>query len=392
MRYYIIAGEASGDLHGSNLIRELKKIDPSAELRCWGGDKMEAAGATLVKHYKELAFMGFTEVLKNLRTIFRNLDICKADILEYKPDALILIDYPGFNLRIAKWARQQALFGTSGSKIIFYISPQVWAWKENRVKMMKQCIDKMLVILPFEKDFYKNKWGWEVEYVGHPLVEVVDEFLMQSQQLAVASGQGEATSITGSQLPTGNWPLIALLPGSRKQEILKKLPIMLQVAEHFPSYQFVVAKAPGLEESFYNELLVPYKNVSSVVNKTYDLLSTAKAALVTSGTATLETALFGVPEVICYKGNAISYQIAKRLIKIKFIGLVNLIMDKEVVKELIQDELTPANLERELNELLNNEAKQKQVKEDYAALKQLLSKGGNASANAAGSIVDFLRP
>ena len=170
MRYYIIAGEASGDLHGSNLIRELKKIDASADIRCWGGNKMEAAGARLVKHYKELAFMGFTEVLKNLRTIFRNLDLCKADILEYKPDALILIDYPGFNLRIAKWAKQQSLFTTSGSKIIFYISPQVWAWKENRVKMMKQCIDKMLVILPFEKDFYKDKWDWEVEYVGHPLV------------------------------------------------------------------------------------------------------------------------------------------------------------------------------------------------------------------------------
>jgi lipid-A-disaccharide synthase len=380
MRYYIIAGEASGDLHGSNLIRELKKADASADIRAWGGDKMQAAGATLVKHYKDLAFMGFTEVLKNLRTIFRNLDLCKTDILQYKPDALILIDYPGFNLRVAKWAKQQALFSPSGCKIIFYISPQVWAWKENRVKMMKQCIDKMLVILPFEKDFYRNKWNWEVEYVGHPLVEVVESF-----KLKVESG------------PTFNiqhstFNIIALLPGSRKQEILKKLPIMLQVAAHFPSYQFVVAKAPGLDESFYNELLEPYQNVSSVVNKTYELLSTAKAALVTSGTATLETALFGVPEVICYKGNALSYQIAKRLIKIKFIGLVNLIIDKEVVKELIQDDLTPANLEHELNELLVNEAKQKQVKEDYAALKQLLSMGGNASANAAKSIVEFLKP
>ena len=379
MRYYIIAGEASGDLHGSNLIRELKKIDASADIRCWGGNKMEAAGARLVKHYKELAFMGFTEVLKNLRTIFRNLDLCKADILEYKPDALILIDYPGFNLRIAKWAKQQSLFTTSGSKIIFYISPQVWAWKENRVKMMKQCIDKMLVILPFEKDFYKDKWDWEVEYVGHPLVEVVESFKLKVETERTSNIQHSTSNI------------IALLPGSRKQEILKKLPIMLQVANHFPSYQFVVAKAPGLDESFYNELLAPHQNVSSVVNKTYALLSTAKAALVTSGTATLETALFAVPEVICYKGNAISYQIAKRLIKIKFIGLVNLIMDKEVVKELIQEDLTPANLERELNELLTNEARQKQVKEDYAALKQLLSKGGNASANAAGSIYGFLK-
>lgn len=376
MRYYIIAGEASGDLHGSNLIRELRKLDTNAGIRCWGGDKMQAAGGELVKHYKDLAFMGFTEVLKNLRTIFRNLDFCKSDILEFKPDALILIDYPGFNLRIAKWAKQQELFKTS--KIIFYISPQVWAWKENRVKSMKECIDKMLVILPFEKDFYKNRWNWDVEYVGHPLVDVIEEFKsgVRSQEFGVGSREAN---------------VIALLPGSRKQEISKKLPIMLQVAQFFPNYQFIVAKAPGLDESFYDEMLKPYNNVSYVSNKTYELLSKASAALVTSGTATLETALFGVPEVICYKGNAVSYQIARRLIKIKFIGLVNLIMDKEVVKELIQDELTSKNLQRELYLLLNDKNKQKQVKDDYASLKSLLSKGGNASKNAATSIVSFLR-
>jgi lipid-A-disaccharide synthase len=369
MKYYIISGEASGDLHGSNLIKELKKKDAAADIRCWGGDKMEAAGATLVKHYKELAFMGFLEVIKNLRTILKNIKFCKEDILQYQPTAIILIDYPGFNLRIAKWAKEQ------GIKVIYYISPQVWAWKENRVKLIKECVDKMLVILPFEKEFYK-KWNYEVEYVGHPLVEVVDEFLNNNQQA------------TNDKPQTTN--MIALLPGSRQQEILKKLPIMLEVAKHFPDYQFVVAKAPGLDDSFYAALLAPYKNVSSVVNKTYELLVQSKAALVTSGTATLETALFAVPEVICYKGSAFSYQIAKRLIKIKFIGLVNLIMDKEVVKELIQDELTVENLKLELNLLLTDETKQQQLKGDYAALKTLLSQGGHASANAAESIYAYL--
>lgn len=372
MKYYIIAGEASGDLHGSNLIKELQKADSIATIRCWGGDKMQATGATLVKHYKELAFMGFTEVLKNLRTIFRNLAFCKKDILDNKPDALILIDYPGFNLRIANWAKQQGL------TVIYYISPQVWAWKANRVKMMKQCIDKMICILPFEKKYYAQKWEWEVEYVGHPLVEVVEEFKVESLKLKV-------------EKPAGT-DIIALLPGSRKQEILKKLPIMLEVAKHFPDYQFVVAKAPGLEENFYNDLLQPYKNVSSVADQTYALLARSKAALVTSGTATLETALFGVPEVICYKGNGISYQIARRLIKIKFIGLVNLIMDKEVVKELIQNQLTVKNLQFELNELLTNKNNQQQVATDYAQLKNILSQGGHASANAAAIIYSFLTP
>ena len=370
MQYYIIAGEASGDLHGSNLIKELYRLDHTAGIRCWGGNKMQEAGAQLVKHYRELAFMGFSEVLKNLGTIFRNLSFCKADILQFRPDVLILIDYPGFNLRIAHWAKQH------GYKVIYYISPQVWAWKASRVKKMKKCIAKMICILPFEKKYYKEKWDWEVEYVGHPLVEVIEEFRIKSLELRVETPYG------------GN--IIALLPGSRKQEILKKLPIMLEVAKDFPAHQFVVAKAPGLEESFYNELLAPYNNVSSVVNKTYELLAQAKAALVTSGTATLETALFGVPEVICYKGHDLSYRIAKRLVKIKFIGLVNLIMEKEVVKELIQHELTVENLKRELQELLTNEKKKQQLEKDYAALLQLLIEGGNASANAAGSIYEFM--
>ena len=386
MRYYIISGEASGDLHGSNLINELKKKDATADIRCWGGDKMQAAGATLVKHYKELAFMGFLEVIKNLRTIVKNIRFCKEDILQYQPTAIILIDYPGFNLRIAKWAKER------GIKVIYYISPQVWAWKESRVKLIKHCVDKMLVILPFEKEFYK-KWNYEVEYVGHPLVEVVDEFLASRIKNPVASIRIQQSGIKyqeSSIQDQASKNIIALLPGSRQQEILKKLPIMLEVAKHFPAYQFVVAKAPGLDESFYATLLAPYKNVSSVVNKTYELLVKSKAALVTSGTATLETALFAVPEVICYRGSAFSYQIAKRLIKIKFIGLVNLIMDKEVVKELIQDKLTVENLKRELELLLTDKSKQQQIKTDYAALKNLLSKGGHASANAAASIYAYL--
>ena len=381
MNYYIIAGEASGDLHGSNLIKELRKLDAGADMRCWGGDKMEAAGAILVKHYRDLAFMGFIEVLRNLRTIFRNLDFCKKDILEYNPDALILIDYPGFNLRIAKWAKQQKI------RVIYYISPQVWAWKESRVKMMKQCIDKMLVILPFEKEFYEQKWNWQVEYVGHPLVKVIDEFVPMPIDKTYDSVDREQHTTESRQPGAG---IIALLPGSRKQEILKKLPVMLEVSRSFPAYQFIVAKAPGVNENFYNELLLPYHNVSFVSNRTYDLLAQSTAALVTSGTATLETALFNVPEVICYKGSNISYQIAKRLISIKYICLVNLIMNKEVVKELIQDNFNVSNVTRELHELLENPAKQKQLEQDYQALKALLSKGGNASANAAISIFEWM--
>jgi lipid-A-disaccharide synthase len=375
VKYYIIAGEASGDLHGSNLIKALRQTDPQAEVRAWGGDLMEAAGATIVKHYRDLAFMGFAEVLMNLRTIFRNLDLCKADILQYRPDALILIDYPGFNLRIARWAKQQGL------KVIYYISPQVWAWKENRVKIIKACVDKMLVILPFEKAFY-HKWNYEVAYVGHPLIEVIDDFKKDT------SGKKEDAV---ALFPGDNRRIVALLPGSRKQEILKKLPVMLEVSRYFPDCLFVVAKAPGQEDSFYESMLGDYNNVKAVKGKTYDLLVHADAALVTSGTATLETALFGVPEVVCYKGSPISYAIAKRVIKIRYISLVNLIMDKPVVKELIQHDLTVENLRRELDLLLNNTEKKQQLAADYRDLRKLLSEGGRASSNAANAISSFLQ-
>ncbi|MEO0066390.1 MAG: hypothetical protein RI983_1716 [Bacteroidota bacterium] len=365
MKYYVIAGEASGDLHGSNLIKQLQLSDPTAHVRCWGGDLMQATGAYLVKHYRDLAFMGFTEVIKNLPTILGNLKFCKEEILNYQPDVLILIDYPGFNLRIAEWAKKQ------GFKVVYYIAPQVWAWKANRVKKMKTCIDLMLCILPFEKDYFKNQWNWDVQYIGHPLIEVIEKFKSANQ----------------SEIK----PIVALLPGSRKQEIAKKLPIMLSVADKFPQYEFVVAKAPGQEDAFYEPFLEGQHNVKVVKDSTYSLLSQSTAALVTSGTATLETALFGVPEIVCYKGSYISYQIAKRLVKIKFISLVNLIMDKEIVKELIQDELNTVNLVRELQLITSNPEKINQLKADYEKLYQLLAGGGHASKNAASLISEFLQ-
>mgnify|MGYP001548441181 CR=1 FL=1 len=365
MKYYIIAGEASGDLHGSNLIKELQKLDTDANIRCWGGDKMQATGATLVKHYKELAFMGFVEVIKNLPAILKNIKFCKTDISSFNPDVIIFIDYPGFNLRMAKWAKE------NNYKTVFYISPQVWAWKENRVKGIKKYIDKMIVILPFEKDFYK-KWNYEVEYVGHPLVEVIENFKSQHPEIRISENT------------------IALLPGSRKQEIQIKLPVMLEASKNFPGYEFVVAKAPSIEDDFYEDFIKDYANVKMIANETYLLLMKSVAALVTSGTATLETALFGVPEIVCYRAGNISYQIAKRLVKLKFICLVNLIMNREVVRELIQNDLTPEKITTELKKILLDPQKKEKMREDYAQLKQLLSEGGNASLNAAESIYRFL--
>lgn len=344
MRYYIIAGEASGDLHGGNLIKALHKKDNTADIRCWGGDKMEAAGATIVKHYRDLAFMGFVEVLANLRTILRNIDFCKKDILAYQPDVLILVDYPGFNLRIAEWARQQGL------KIVYYISPQVWAWKANRVKKIKRDVDKMLVILPFETEYYKSKWDYDVTYVGHPLTEVIQ---YEKEQVPVQK--------------LSDKPIIALLPGSRKQEIRVKLPVMLSMVERFPQYQFVVAQAPAQPDSLYKEL-IGVKNVLIANNQTYNLLKQATAALVTSGTATLETALFGVPEVVCYKGNPVSFWLATKLVDVKYISLVNLVMDKEVIKELIQDDFNETILEAELRKILEDNDYLQEMKRDYTAL------------------------
>jgi lipid-A-disaccharide synthase len=365
MRYYIIAGEASGDLHGSNLVKAIRSQDAAANVRCWGGDKMQEAGATLVKHYRELAFMGFVEVIVHLRTILGNISFCKKDILAYKPDVLVLIDYPGFNLRIAAWAKAQ------GIKVVYYISPQVWAWKEKRVLQIKRDVDKMLVILPFETDFYK-KWDYPVTYVGHPLTEVV----------------GDARNAPIGA-PLSDQPLIALLPGSRAQEIKVKLPIMLQMVHRFPEYRFAIAQAPSLPDELYTDLIGD-KDVLQVKGNTYNLLRQARAGLITSGTATLETALFGVPQVVCYKGNAISFWLATKLVKVKYISLVNLIMDKLVVTELIQDDLNPEKLEAALSRLLTDEQYITTLRQDYDTLWHKLG-SSPASENAAREIVVVAR-
>ena len=366
MKYYIIAGEASGDLHGSNLMKALYKEDPSAEIRFWGGDLMQNVGGILVKHYRELSFMGFIEVVFNLKTILNNIKICKKDIQEFQPDVLIFIDYPGFNMRIAKWTKEL------GMKTHYYISPQIWAWKENRITDIKRDVDKMYVILPFEKDFYEKKHHYPVEFVGHPLIDAI-----QNRTIV-----DEITFRKENNLDEK--PIIALLPGSRKQEITKMLSVMLSVVNDFPDYQFVIAGAPSQEYSFYAPFLKA-KNSHFISNKTYDLLSVSTAALVTSGTATLETALFKVPEVVCYKGSWASYQIAKRIVTLKYISLVNLIMDKEVVTELIQDNCTSKNIKIELQKLLEPNYR-KQVLENYNELEKQLG-GSGASEKTAKLIV-----
>jgi lipid-A-disaccharide synthase len=370
MKYYIIAGEASGDLHGSNLMKALYKEDPNADIRFWGGDLMQAVGGTLVKHYKELAFMGFVEVLFHLKTILNNIKICKKDISDFRPDVIIFIDYPGFNLRIAKWAKEQ------GFKTHYYISPQIWAWKESRIADIKRDVDKMYVILPFEKDFYEGKHHFAVEFVGHPLIDAIhnqpvidDAFFRKENHL-------------------NEKPIIAILPGSRKQEITKMLSVMLSVVNDFPEYQFVIAGAPSQEFSFY-EGFITNENIKFVSNKTYDLLRNATAALVTSGTATLETALFKVPEVVCYKGSSISYQIAKRIITLKYISLVNLIMDEEVVSELIQDKCSKKHICKELKKILEPNYR-KNLLHKYDVLEEKLG-GIGASEKTAKLIVADLK-
>ena len=370
MKYYLIAGEASGDLHGANLMRALQQIDPKAEFRFWGGDRMEAVGGKLIKHYRDLAFMGFWEVVTNLKTILRNIDFCKRDITQFQPDALIFIDYPGFNMRIAKWAKEQ------GIPIHYYISPQIWAWKENRIKAIKRDVDAMYVILPFEKDFYEGKHQYPVHFVGHPLLDAIAARREVSQQVFVQENGLD------------DRPIIALLPGSRKQEIAKMLSVMLSVVGSYHEFQFVIAGAPSLGYDFYKQF-IKEENVHFVSGKTYDLLSHAHAALVTSGTATLETALFRVPEVVCYRGNWISYQIAKRVISLKYISLVNLIMDAPVVTELIQGALNTRNLKAELDKLLDPAYRERLLK-DYQVLREKLGNEG-ASQRTAQTIYDSLQ-
>lgn len=370
-RIYVIAGEASGDLHASNMMREAKALNNAIDFRFWGGDHMKAVAGEPVKHIKELAFMGFVEVLVNLKTILGNIKFCKKDILAYQPDVLVLVDYPGFNLRIAEWAHEQ------GIKVVYYISPQIWAWKQNRVYKIKKVVDKMMVILPFEKDFYA-KFQFDVEFVGHPLLDAIHNY----ESVAVSKELFLENNHLTSQ------PIIAVLPGSRKQEVLKKLPVMLEALKEFKNYQVVIAGAPSLTPEFYAPMLT--NNCTIIHGQTYDLLSNAEAALVTSGTATLETALFEVPEVVCYKSSQISYSIAKRLIKIKYISLVNLIMDQEIVTELIQSECNPTRISQELKTIVVGGEKRSEMLSSFKELKEKLG-GGGASKKVAQSLLKTIK-
>jgi lipid-A-disaccharide synthase len=371
MKYYIIAGEASGDLHASNLIKELKKRDPEAQFRAWGGDMMRDAGAEIVRHINDLAFMGFVEVALNIKTILANIKFCKSDILNYQPDAVVFVDYPGFNLRIAQFCKKE------GIRTIYYISPQVWAWHKSRVKKIKRDIDKMLVILPFEQEFYKKN-DYEVEFVGHPLLDA-----LKKGDVARLPEEFRQKNKLGDQ------EIVALLPGSRKQEISRMLAPMAATAVHFPEYQFVIAGTGAHSPDYYHSFM-GNNPLPIVYGQTYDLLRNSVAAFVTSGTATLETALIGTPQVVCYKAGFLSYHIAKRLIDIKYISLVNLIMDAEVVKELIQHEFDVEQLITGLKNLTQNSEMRKNILKNYAILQHKLG-GSGASENAAGIITDFLQ-
>ena len=372
MKYYIIAGEASGDLYGSNLIKEIKKIDSKATFRAWGGDLMNLEDVKLVRHYKDHNYMGFAEVIWNLRTILKNITFCKEDIKKYNPDALILIDFPGFNMRIAKY------FNKSSFPILYYIAPQVWAWKEKRVELIKKYVDSLYVILPFEKEFFK-KHGIETTYHGHPLLEHIINF------------KKDKSTPKLDFIKTNNLnpkrPIIALIPGSRKQEIIKKLPIMLNAVSSYSENYNIVIAGMNMHKAIYQSISYNY-NVNIVYEDTYNLLNLSSFALVTSGTATLETAFFNVPQVVCYKANWISYSIAKSLVKIKFISLVNLILDYESVKELIQNDLNNIKLKEELRKIINM-SHSNSIKNDY---KKLISKckGEDVSKNIAQSMLKTL--
>ena len=362
MKYYIIAGEASGDLHGSNLIKEIKILDSNAQFRCWGGDLIKESGGNLVKHYKDYSYMGFFEVFKNIIKIVNNISLCKKDILKYRPDAIIYVDFPGFNMRIAKWAKSKNFINH------FYISPQIWAWKESRIKTIRKVIDQMFVILPFEKQYYK-KLNYAVNYVGHPLLDVLKN---------------------EKRLNKKRDKLIALLPGSRDQEISKILPCMLNVVKDFKDYKFIICAAPSKTKLYYKKYInkIEEKNIEIVENQTYKVLKKSSAALVTSGTATLEAALIKTPQVVCYKSSWISYQIGKILLKnLKYISLVNLILNKNVVKELIQDDLNTTNLVYELNMVLKKDVRGKMI-DFYDELENLLNKEG-ASRETAKKIVNY---
>ncbi len=369
-RYYIIAGESSGDMHGANLMKQIRVFDQEADFRFWGGDRMLLAGGRMVKHIRDLAFMGFWEVVSNLGTILHNLKQCKEDLLRYGPDVLILIDYPGFNLRMAAYAKLHNI------PVVYYISPQVWAWKQSRIKKIKRDVDKMLVILPFEQAFYKG-FDMDVDFTGHPLLDEVIPLKESTDYTAFKKK---------NQLP--DKPIVALLPGSRKQEIKRMLQEMTSVARYFKDHQFVVAGVSNQSPLLYQEF-TGRKNISVLYDQTYSILANASAALVASGTATLETALFGVPQAVCYKANPISYYIARQLVNVKYISLVNLIMNKAVLKEMIQNHFSRKALREELDALLHDENYRRKMKDAYQALEKILG-GPGASENAARMITRFI--
>lgn len=373
MKYYLIAGEASGDLHGSNLLKGLKQVDSNAEFRFWGGDLMQTQGGTLVKHYKETAIMGFFEVLMNLRTINRFLKECKEDIQAYNPDVVILIDYPGFNLRIAEFTK------SLGLKTYYYISPKIWAWKESRIKKIKAFIDKMFVIFPFEVDYFQNKHNFRVDYAGNPLLDAVQEKIDEPGNLN--------DFIEKNKLE--DKPIIGILAGSRKQEIDRNLGVMLELIPDYKDYQFVIAAAPSIEPDYYDQYTKGH-DVKVVFNQTYDTLKHSTAALVTSGTATLETALFNVPQVVCYRAGNLSYFIAKQFVKLDYISLVNLIMDSEVVKELIQFDMNPKMVKSELDKVLYEGESRTKMLDNYQKLREVLG-GTGASKRVAELMFGYLK-
>nr|WP_320120471.1 lipid-A-disaccharide synthase [uncultured Marinifilum sp.] len=374
MKYYIVAGEASGDLHASNLMKELKSQDLEAQFRFWGGDLMQAQGGEMVKHYRETAFMGFVTVLKNLGKIKANFSLCEKDLLEYKPDVLILVDYPGFNLRMAKFAKK------NGIRVHYYISPKIWAWKEGRVKKIKAYVDRMFTIFPFETEFYK-KHNYEVSFGGNPLLDAIENRPNKNESFENFTQKNDLSQ----------QPIIALLAGSRKQEIERVLPVMLDVVNDFPDYQFVVAAAPSITKEFYAQVATG-TNVKFVYAQTYDLLQQSKAALVTSGTATLETALLHIPQVVCYLtgGGRLLFAIGKRLLKVKYISLVNLVMDKLIVKELIQHTCNKEMISQELNQILFDKNYRSQMLYNYQMLNEKLG-GAGASARFAKMIYEDLQ-
>lgn len=367
MKYYIIAGEKSGDLHGSNLIKALKNEDQDAEIRCWGGDEMKNAGGELVVHYKEIAFMGFWEVFTNIFTVFKYLAYCKKDIRVFNPDVIIMIDYAGFNMKIAKFGKQQ------GYKTFYYISPKIWAWNQSRALNIKKYVDRMFVILPFESTFYKS-YDYKVDYVGNPLLDAINDF-KENPNFLLEEGLTDKL-------------IVAVLPGSRKQEIENMLSVMLEVADNFPEYLFVVAGVDNIPEEFYDQVK-EHPAVRLVFNNTYNLLSHAHAAVVTSGTATLETALFNVPQVVCYKTSPVSYKIAKSLIKVKYIALVNLIADKEVVRELIQQKMNSKDITVALGKIAGNTPERVKMLQEYATINTIMG-NEKASQNTARLIVQYL--